>query len=453
MNKSKVNSQNPKLKNPISVFLNILSFKKKKTNMEADEEVHFEGGSGDRITFLRKVTEIEDGVEVEKTYLFSFNLSGNKDDDLADRLSCVFTMVLLGAFAVYTAFLQFIIHKSPIDCWCPAEFTDSHVEYVQNYCWISYTYYVPPSEGLSQNDEVRRRHLIKYYPWIPVILLLMALMFKLPNVLWRLISNSSGINLGHLARLASDTKEMTWDERQQSIEHTSVYIERWLQLHRKKENAFKNTLCGKRSGNYLPAIYIFVKCLYCLNVIGQFFLLDAVLGQHFYLNLGVDFFGRRRSEINQLGLVEFPRVAMCDFKIRQLSNVQSWTVQCVLPFNMFFESFFFILWFWYAFVAMVTCGSLILWLWRVFFPINKMLFIEKLLEINPDLRDKEMTKEKLRNKERFHKKKEFRRFVNEYLRQEGAFALRIVQRNSSDVYASDLTAKLWLRFINNFNDK
>lgn len=30
MNKSKVNSQNPKLKNPISVFLNILSFKKKK---------------------------------------------------------------------------------------------------------------------------------------------------------------------------------------------------------------------------------------------------------------------------------------------------------------------------------------------------------------------------------------------------------------------------------------
>lgn len=82
-----------------------------------------------------------------------------------------------------------------------------------------------------------------------------------------------------------------------------------------------------------------------------------------------------------------------------------------------------------------------------------MLFIEKLLEINPDLRDKEMTKEKLRNKERFHKKKEFRRFVNEYLRQEGAFALRIVQRNSSDVYASDLTAKLWLRFINNFNDK
>lgn len=30
MNKSKVNSRNPKLKNPISVFLNILSYKEEK---------------------------------------------------------------------------------------------------------------------------------------------------------------------------------------------------------------------------------------------------------------------------------------------------------------------------------------------------------------------------------------------------------------------------------------
>lgn len=74
---------------------------------------------------------------------------------------------------------------------------------------------------------------------------------------------------------------------------------------------------------------------------------------------------------------------------------------------MFFELYFFIFWFWYVFVVMVICGSLILWLWCVFFLINKMLFIEKLLEINFDLRDKEMMKEKLCNKERFYKKKEF----------------------------------------------
>lgn len=105
MNKLKVNSWNLKLKNFISVFLNILLFKKKKINMEVDEEVYFEGGFGDWIIFLRKVIEIEDGVEVEKIYFFFFNLFGNKDDDLVDCLSCVFIMVFFGVFVVYIVFL------------------------------------------------------------------------------------------------------------------------------------------------------------------------------------------------------------------------------------------------------------------------------------------------------------------------------------------------------------
>lgn len=403
--------------------------------MEEDHHIDIRTDPGDTTTFIRKVTENEGGVEVERTYLLSFNLSGNKDDDWADRLSCVFTMVLTGTFALHTAFLQFVLHRSPIDCWCPAEFTDAHVEYVQNYCWISYTYYVPPTEELSENDAIRRHHLVKYYPWIPVLLLLMALMFKLPNVIWRLASFSSGVNIGHLARLAADSQEMTWEQRQKSIENTSIYIERWIQLHRPYRKHIRNFLFGKRSGNYLPTLYIFIKCLYCANVIGQFFLLDAILGQNFFLSMGLTFFERPPSEINQLGLVEFPRVAMCDFKIRQLSNVQDWTVQCVLPYNMFYESFFFILWYWFCLVAIVTCGSLVLWSWRVVFPSNKLAFIEDLLKINADWGNREM------------KKKDLHFFVYNYLRQDGAFLLRIVQRNTSDVYASDLTTKLWERFV------
>jgi len=57
----------------------------------------------------------------------------------------------------------------------------------------------------------------------------------------------------------------------------------------------------------------------------------------------------------------FPRVTLCDFQIRQQVNVHRYTVQCVLPINLFNEKIFLVVWFWLVFVAVCTFVSLLQW--------------------------------------------------------------------------------------------
>ena len=89
-------------------------------------------------------------------------------------------------------------------------------------------------------------------------------------------------------------------------------------------------------------------CVYCAQVVGDIFRSS----------------GRSPDDWSMQTSVRFPRVTMCDLKVRRLGAVHDYNVQCVLPINLFNEMIFLFVWFWLVLVGLVTTASLLMWITR-----------------------------------------------------------------------------------------
>lgn len=91
---------------------------------------------------------------------------------------------------------------------------------------------------------------------------------------------------------------------------------------------FSKVFCitkGKRYGNYLLALFVFVKMAYTINSFAQLFILNHFLGNDF-LFLGVEVLSKIWYGDDWTQLTRFPRVTMCDFRIREVGIVHRYTV-------------------------------------------------------------------------------------------------------------------------------
>lgn len=364
-------------------------------------------------------------------------LRGNDDDDWVDRLNHIYTVVLLVIFALFTGGGQYA--GDPIQCWCPAYFTGSYVSYTKSYCWIKNTYYIPMHETITSDNASHQEHELTYYQWIPLMLLFMAFLFKFPSLIWRMLAGYSGININKIMEMTSATQLGDFKKRNEQITNIAVYLDRWLEANRQyhwnvfvrmRQRASKFCfLCNKREGTFLTGLYLLIKLLFLANVIGHFFMLNAFMGGVFDM-WGIEAINNLAHEAVTKESKRFPRVTLCDFQIRQLQNIQDYTVQCVLPINLFNEKIFLFLWFWFVLVAVVTCASFLVWFWRTVFRGNRVQVVKKYLKISDKLQspaDKKLCK----------------LFADQFLRDDGVFLLRIVQNNSNDILMTDLVTKMW----------
>ncbi|XP_046585478.1 innexin unc-9-like [Haliotis rubra] len=215
----------------------------------------------------------------------------HSDDDISDRLHHRWTVLMLAIMAIVVGVTEYV--GDPIHCWCPAEFTDSHCNYTEAICWIKDTYYIPQTDYVPTDIHRREEKEIKYYQWVPIILLFLALCFKAPNLFWKMLNTKSGVNLEKMIALCDDCQ--FGSEREHHIEIVGHVIDRWLRASKRatfgilhviieKLSACCCCFClGRRTGTYLAGLYLGIKILYMFVSVGMLFLLNKFLAMDYWV--------------------------------------------------------------------------------------------------------------------------------------------------------------------------
>ena len=280
--------------------------------------------------------------------------------------------------------------------------------------------------------------MINYYQWVPVVLLIQALLFYLPCLFWRVLNKNSGVDISNIvdaARMLIDS-----EGKPNTLRYMHRQMDRYLDHYKAKQGRFRQFFCGKRRRNFLVILYSTTKLLYIANVFLQIYILDLFISADFHV-YGFSVFTSLllgdESPANRL----FPKSTMCDFQVRAMGNVHRHTVQCVLPINFFNEKIYLCVWIWFFLLGVLTLCDFIRWLYRFASPFSRIEFVRHYLRSAKSYESE--VSEKVRSQN-------LRKFVVHYLCQDGVLTLRLLKANANGLAVAELIAELYNHFVTKF---
>ncbi|VDK45010.1 unnamed protein product [Anisakis simplex] len=392
---------------------------------------------------------------------FIQSLSLRCDDDFVDRLNHYYTPVMLAVACFIISAKQY--GGTPIECWVNPHSRESMEEYIESYCWIQNTYWVPMYENIPDDLTAREKRQIGYYQWVPFILIAEALMFSVPCMMWRLLNWQSGLNIQQIITTACDIQAIAdIDTKRNAVQTLSASIVDFIDLqspsdafpHRSMFSAFK---CYRFvhhnlvAGHYATGLYLLTKLLYTANIVLQFMLLNAALKSDEYLLFGFQVLSDLLCGKPWTESGHFPRVTLCDFEVRYLANLNRYTVQCALLINIINEKVFAFFWCWYLLLMIVTSCSTIFWILSFIFISEKIDYISRFMTIAETVE---------RNKEGKLRGAYLRgpfaiitiaphlvdKFVINFLKSDGIFTLRLMANHAGELVVLDVVRCLWKEF-------
>ncbi|KAL3999144.1 Innexin family protein [Acanthocheilonema viteae] len=356
------------------------------------------------------------------------------EEDSIDRLNYHTTTFIL-LVAAFT-----IIAKEyggdPIQCWLPAELASqkSWEQYAEDYCFVENTYYIPLEQNMPQSEKHRDEKLITYYQWVPFTLMLQAMLFVIPHVFWRMLNWTSNVQTRAVISMTDSVRQMDpcSEEARDIVDAIASHIYHADKCTKHLQEIFQNSslfviFTRIFTQSYLSTIYLITKMLFVINGTIQFWLVSLCLGGNGY-DLTKALVKHRTWQSTGL----FPRVTMCDFKIRVMGNVHRHTIQCVLMANMFNEKIYIALWWWLLIVIILTAINFLYWLYVLNSITSAYRFLIGLVRLG-------QPQEKMTS--------HYTQLFVEQFAGDTTLVLRLVTQNTSELVASNVAARLFDIFV------
>ena len=243
-----------------------------------------------------------------------------------------------------------------------------------------------------------------------------ALLFLVPNFLWKTAYRSSGMDFERVVEFASRFETIIDEsEWRTTVKRLARHIDRYLQLQKEYRPTWLNRVVGclsgrivisisRQYGNFLTYTYPTIKLIYILNLMVQFFVLTRWLGPG-YSYYGIEVLEQFLSDgySGQFSSPIFPRVTWCTVPRRLIERKLDYQMHCVLPINLFNEIVFLIVWYWLVMVFVLTVYNFMRWVSGCSFTGSE--YIKKHLHMTDRLKYSKSEEKKL-----------MRKFIRTYLK-------------------------------------
>jgi len=239
--------------------------------------------------------------------------------------------------------------------------------YINNFCFLHGSSHVPKAlqselssstscvredEGDEDQDKIRTTH---YYIWLPFILAIIAILTKLPWILWKNI-----LERGMMKKLVADMDR-----------DGSKTAERILQV----------VMRGRQSSLHAMIYnfgFAFCEVLNLVVILVSQSILDSLFNDEF-ASYGVNVqtynsfvpnpsLPERTSPLNPMCHL-FPTEVSCTVKTGGIGgNANKDNILCLLPNNVFYQYYFLILWWWWVVLIFISCLGLVYRLIQILVP-------------------------------------------------------------------------------------
>lgn len=244
---------------------------------------------------------------------------------------------------------------------------------------------------------------------------------------------------------AQDSQNMEDVSRQRTLQVLANHLSRALRFQNQilRRHLIVHKTLGflnlTYSACFISFMYLITKLCYLANVFAQLYLMNKFLETDRYQWYGLSVIRDIMAGIPWQTSGYFPRISLCDFTVRQVANIQKYSVQCVLVINIFNEKIFILLWFWYALLLVVTSISFVYWSMMMMFPQFGRWYIAQALELHL----MEPTNKPLDIQTIKKQRKNVVRFADEFLKNDGVFTIRMVGLHTGILFTSELVGELY----------